>query len=164
MLCKYVANLQEEIHMEIWFQKKLHRTSAWMLHFKFPSDLQNYSGELLLYFISFVLVQVINNLFYWLTFIIYLPKFVDWSKLFWKQLQQAIGKLFRKIYYKTKKIILWCIFRNNFRIACCNWSTHYILISIFSQKNNYCNYRSSPPQVFFKKDNLIYTFYKCEEE
>ena len=37
-------------------------------------------------------------------------------------------------------------------------------ISIFSQTNVRCNCRSSPPQVFFKRDHLIYTCNKCEEE
>ena len=27
--------------MEIWFQKKLRSTSAWVLYSKFPGDLQN---------------------------------------------------------------------------------------------------------------------------
>ena len=107
---------------------------------------KNASGELVLCFISFVLVQVINNTFYWLAFIIYRPEFVDWSKTF------------LKIFF-----ILYA-FRNIFPNACCNWSTYYIFISIFSQTNVRCNCRSSPPQVLFKKDHLIYTRYKCEEE
>ena len=108
---------------------------------------KNTSGGLGLCFISFVLVQVINNTFYWLAFIIYRPGFVDWSKTF------------LKVFF-----ILRYIFRNNFPNACCNWSTYYIFISIFSQTNVCCNCRSSPLQVFFKKNNLIYTRYKCEEE
>ena len=48
--------------------------------------------------------------------------------------------------------------------ACCSWSTVHIFIWIFSQTNVLCNCRSSPPQLFFKKDYLIYTRYKCEEE
>ena len=109
--------------------------------------LKNTSGGLVLCFISFVLVQITNNTFYWLAFLIYRPEFVDWSKTFLKFF-----------------FILWYIFRNNFPNACSNWSTYYIFISIFSQTNVRCNCRSSPPQVFFKKDHLIYTHCKCEEK
>ena len=108
--------------------------------------LKNTSGGLVLCFISFVLVQVINSTFYWLAFIICRPEFVDWSKTF------------------LKIFFVLSVFRNNFPNACCNWSTYYIFISIFSQTNVCCNCRSSPLQVFFKKNNLIYTRYKCEEE
>ena len=45
---------------------------------------RNTSGGLVLCFISFVLVLVINNTFYWLAFIIYRPEFVHWSKTFLK--------------------------------------------------------------------------------
>ena len=107
---------------------------------------KNTSGGLVLCFTSFVLLQVISNTFYWLAFIIYRPEFVDWSKTF------------LKVYF-----ILY-IFWNNFPNGCCNWSTYYIFISIFSQTNVRCNCRSSPPQALFKKDHLIYTRYKCEEE
>ena len=130
-------------------------TSAWVLYCKFAGDLhlfrtpfeKNTSGGLILCFISFVLVQVINNTFYWLAFIIYRPEFLDWSKTFLKVL-----------------FILWYIFWNNFPNSCCNWNTYYIFISMFSQANICCNCRSSLPQVFFKKNHLIYTCYKCEEE
>ena len=108
---------------------------------------KNTSGGLVLCFISFVLVQAINNTFYWLAFIIYRPEFLDWSKTFLKVL-----------------FILWYIFWNNFPDSCCNWNTYYIFISIFSQTDICCNCRSSLPQVFFKKNHLIYTCYKCEEE
>ena len=150
--CKCAANLQEETHTEMWFQKKLRGTSAWVLYCKFAGDLQNTFLEehlwgLVLGFISFVLVQVINNTFYWLAFIICRPEFVDWSKAF------------LKVFF-----ILWYNFRNNFPNGRCNWSTYYIFISIFCQTNVLCNCRSSPPQLFFKKDHLIYTCYKCEEE
>ena len=100
---------------------------------------RNTSGGVVLCFISFVLVLVINNTFYWLAFVIYRPEFVDWSKTF------------------LKVFFILCIFRSNFRNACCNWSTYYIYISIFSQANVRCNCRSSPSQVFFKKDHLICT-------
>ena len=93
---------------------------------------RNTSGGLVLCFISFVLVLVTNNTFYWLAFIIYRPEFVDWSKTF------------LKVFF-----ILWYIFRNNSLNAFCNWSTFYIFISIFSQTNVRCYCRSSPPQVFF---------------
>ena len=49
-------------------------------------------------FISFVLVQVINNTFYWLAFIIYRPEFVGWSKTF------------------LKVFFILYIFRNNFQM------------------------------------------------
>ena len=39
--CKYGADLQEETHTEIRFQKKLCITSAWVLYCKFATDLQN---------------------------------------------------------------------------------------------------------------------------
>ena len=119
---------------------------------KFVGDLQDaFLEEHLLglgsgFYIIF-LVQVINNTFYWLVFKIYRTEFVDWSKTF------------LKVFF-----ILWYIFRNNFPNACCNWSTYYIFISIFSQTNVLCNCRSSPPQMFFKKNHLIYTRYKCEKE
>ena len=132
--------------------QKLRSTSAWVFYCKFAGDLkntfleENTSGGLVLCFISFALVQVINNTFYWLVIIIYRPKFVDWSTTF------------LKIFF-----ILWHTFRNNFSNICCNWSTYYIFISIFSQKNVRCNCRSSP-QTFLKKDHLIYNRYKCEDE
>ena len=103
----------------MWFQKKLHSTSAWVLYCKFTGDLQN----------TFLQEQVINNTFCWLVFIIYRPEFVDWSKTF------------LKVYF-----ILY-IFWNNFPNGCCNWSTYYIFIPILSQINLCCNCRSSPPQV-----------------
>ena len=109
--------------------------------------LKNTSGGLVLCFISFVLVQVINSTFYWLAFITYRPEFVDWLKNF------------LKVFF-----ILWYIFRNNFPNVCCNWSSCYIFISIFSPANICCNCRESSPPVFFKKDHLIYTRYKCEDE
>ena len=108
---------------------------------------KNTSGGLVLCFTSFVLLQVISNTFYWLAFIIYRPEFVDWSKTFLKVF-----------------CILWYIFRSNSPNACCNWSTYSIFISIFSQKSIGCNCRNSLPQVFFRKDHLIYTRHKCEEE
>ena len=108
---------------------------------------RNTSRGLVLCFISFVLVLVINNTFYWLAFIIYRPEFVDWSKTF------------LKVFF-----IFWYIFQNNFPSACCNWSTYYIFVSIFNQTNVSCNFRNTHPQIFFKKDYLIYTRYKCEEE
>ena len=60
-----------------------------MFYCKFAADLQNifWKGHLwgqLLSFMSFVLVQVINNTFYWLAFIIYRREFLDWSKPFWR--------------------------------------------------------------------------------
>ena len=85
-------------------------------------------------FLSFVLVQVINNTFDWLAFTMCRPECLDWSKAF------------LKVFF-----ILWYIFGNNFPNACCNWSTYYIFTSIFSQTNVCYNCRSSPPQVFFKK-------------
>ena len=108
---------------------------------------KNTSRGLVLGFILFVLVQVINKTYYWLVFIIYRPEFVDWLKTF------------LKVFF-----IWWYIFRNSFPNVCCNWSTCFIFISNFSQTNVLCNCRNSPPQVFFKKDHLIYTRYKCEEE
>ena len=108
---------------------------------------KNTSGGLVLCFTSFVLLQVISNTFYWLAFIIYRPEFVDWSETFLKVL-----------------FILWYIFRSNSPNACCNWSTYSIFISIFSQKSIGCNCRNSLPQVLFRKDHLIYTRHKCEEE
>ena len=152
MSCKYTANLQEETHTEMWSQKKLRGTSACVLYCKFAGDLQNTFFEEHLWgtgsgFYIIFLVQVINNTFYWLAFKIYRTEFVDWSKTF------------LKVFF-----ILWYIFRNNFPNACCNWSTHYIFISTFSQTDVNCNWRSSPSQVFFKKDHLIYSSYKCEEE
>ena len=135
--CKYAANLQEETHIKMWFQKKLRSTSAWVLYCKFAGDLRNtFLGELHW-----------GNTFYWLAFIFYRPEFVDWSKTF------------LKVFF-----ILWYIFRNNFPHACCNWSTYYIFISIFSQANVGCNCRGSHLQVLFKKDHLIYTRYKYEKE
>ena len=150
--CKYTANLQEETHMEMWFQKRLRDTSAWVLYCIFARDLQNTFLEehlwgLVLCFISFALVHVINNTFYWLAFIINRPEFVDWPETFLKVFS-----------------ILWYNFRNNFPNACCNWSTYYIFISIFIQANVLCSCRSIPPQMSFKKNHLIYTRYKCEEE
>ena len=38
---KYAANLQEETHTVMWFQKNLRSTSAWVLQCKFTGDLQN---------------------------------------------------------------------------------------------------------------------------
>ena len=38
--CKYAANLQEETHTEMSFQK-LRSTSAWVLYGKFAGDLKN---------------------------------------------------------------------------------------------------------------------------
>ena len=60
-----------------------------VLYCKFADDLQNTFLEEHLcgtgsVFISFVLVQVINNTFYWLSFIIYWPEFADWWKTFLK--------------------------------------------------------------------------------
>ena len=52
-------------------------------------------------------MQVINNTFYWVAFIIYRPEFADWSKTF------------LKVFF-----IFWHFFRNNFPNACCNWSTY----------------------------------------
>ena len=83
-----------------------------MLYCKFDGDLQNtileeHLWRLLLGVISFVLVQVINNTFYWLAIIIYRPEFVDWSETLTDQ--------------------------NNLPNACCNWSTYYFFISIFTQ-------------------------------
>ena len=54
--------------MGILFQKKLRSTSASVLYCKFAGDLQNTflkntPGGLVLCFVSFVLVQVINNSF-----------------------------------------------------------------------------------------------------
>ena len=136
----------------MWFQKRLLGTSAWVLYCTFPGDLQNPFSEqhlwgLVLGFISFVLMQVINNTFYWLSFIIYRPEFLNWSETF------------LKVFF-----ILWYVFRNNFRNACCNWSTYYIFVSILSETNVFCNCRSSSPQMFFKKNHLIYTHDKYEEE
>ena len=136
----------------MWFQKSLHDTSAWVLYCKFAWDLQNtvleeHLSRLVLGFTSFVLVQVINNTFYWPAFIIYRPEFVDWSKAF------------LKVFF-----ILWYIFRNNFPNVCCNWSTYYIFISIFIQTNVFWNCRGSPTQMFFRKNYLIHIRYKCEEE
>ena len=110
-------------HTEMLFQKRLHDTSAWMHYCYFAGCLQNTSleehlCELVLGFLSFVSVQVINNTFYWVTFIIYRPEFVDWPRTF------------LKVFF-----ILWYIFRNNFSIACCSWSSYDIFISIFSQAN-----------------------------
>ena len=107
---------------------------------------KNTSRGLVLFFISFVLMQVINNTFYWLAFILSTSEFVDWSKTFWRL----------SLFYD--------VFIEFFPNACCTWSTYYIFVSIFSQTKVRCNCRSSPPQVFFKKDRLIYTCYKCEEE
>ena len=134
--------------MKIWFQKKLYGTFAWMFYCKFAGDFQDtFSEERLCgtgsgFYIIF-LVEEMNNTFSWLAFKVYWPEFVDWSKTF------------------LKVVFILYIFRNIFLNASCNWSTFYIFISIFSQTNN-C--RSSPPQVFFKKDHLIYTSYKCKEE
>ena len=152
MSCKYAANWGEETHTEMRFQKKLRSTSTWVLCCKFADDLQNPFLEehlwgQVLCFIWLVLVVVINNTFYWLAFIIYRLEFVDWSKTF------------LKVFF-----ILWYIFRNSFPNACCNWSTYYIFISIFNQTYIWFNCRSSPPQMFFKKDLLIYTRYECEGE
>ena len=129
----------------MWFQNRLRGTSGWVLCCKFARDLQNtfleeHLSGLVLGFVSFVLVQVINNTFYWLAFIIYRPEFVDWSKAF------------LKVFF-----ILWYTFRNNFPNACCNWSTYYIFISIFSQANVLCNCRSSHPQMFFSSRKIIWT-------
>ena len=41
MFCKYVANLQQQIHTEMLFLKKLRSTSAWVLYCEFAADLQN---------------------------------------------------------------------------------------------------------------------------
>ena len=82
------------------------------LYCKFAADLRNklleeqLRGTGSLCFITFVLVQVINNTFYRLPFIIYRLEFVDWSKTF------------LKVFY-----ILWYIFLKYFPNACCNWST-----------------------------------------
>ena len=75
----------DKIHTEMWFQKNLCSTSEWVLDCKFATDLQNTflkntSEGLLLYFISFVLVQEISNTSYKPAFIIYRPEIVDWSK------------------------------------------------------------------------------------
>ena len=112
---------------------------------KFAGDLRNIFLEehlwrLVLGLISFALVQIKNNKFYWLAFIINRPEFVYWSNPF------------LKVFF-----ILWYIFRKIFPNACCNWSTYYIFILIFSQTNVLCNCRSSPPQTFFKKNHLIYS-------
>ena len=136
----------------MWFQKRLYSTSAWALYCKFAGDLKNSFLEehlwgLVLGFISFFSVQVINNTFYWLAFAIYRPEFVDWPETF------------LKVFF-----ISWYIFQNSFPNACCNWNTYYIFISILNQTNVLCNCRSSPSQMFFKKNHLIYTRYKCEEE
>ena len=148
MSCKYAANLQEEIHTEMWFQKELRvacSTSAWVLYCKFAGDLQNTFLEEHLWGTGSEFYIIYP--FYWLVFIIYRPEFVDWSKTF------------LKVFF-----IFWYIFQNNFPSACCNWSTYYIFVSIFNQTNVCCNFRNTHPQIFFKKDYLIYTRYKCEEE
>ena len=67
--CKYAANIQEDPHTEMQFQKKVSSTSEWVLYCNFAGDLQNtflveHLWGLVLCFISFVLVQVINSLFY----------------------------------------------------------------------------------------------------
>ena len=70
--------------------KEFCSTSAWVFYCKFAADWQNIFLEehlwgQLLFFISFVLAQVISNTFYWLVaFIIYRPEFLDWSKPFWR--------------------------------------------------------------------------------
>ena len=84
------------------FLKKLRSTSAWV-----PTV------RLVLCFISFVLVQVKNNTFYWLFFIIYRPEFADWSKTFLKVF-----------------LILWYLFWN-FSNACCNWTTYIFWFQFF---------------------------------
>ena len=130
MSCKYAANLQEEIHTEMWFQKELRvacSTSAWVLHCKFAGDLQNTFLEEHLWGTGSEFYIIYP--FYWLVFIIYRY-----------------------------------IFQNNFPSACCNWSTYYIFVSIFNQTNVCCSFRNTHPQIFFKKDYLIYIRYKCEEE
>ena len=73
----------------MWFQKKLHSTSTWVLYCKFADDLQNtflkeHLWGQVLCSIWLVLVVVINNTFYWLAFIIYRLEFVDCSKTFLK--------------------------------------------------------------------------------
>ena len=152
MSCKYAANYRRRLIQKCDFKKScvalLNGYSAvYLLGIYRTPFKKNTSGGLFLCFISFALVQIINNTFYWLAFIIYRPEFVDWSKTF------------LKVFF-----ILWYIFRNNFPYGCCNWSTYDIFISIFSQTNVRFNCRSSPPQVFFKKNHLIYSCYKCEEE
>ena len=139
---------------EMWFQRKLRNFSAWVLYCKFVGDLQNTFLEEHLWVTGFVFYNISfgasnNNTFYWLAFIIYRPEFGDWSKIF------------LKVFF-----ILWSIFRIFLKclLYMNNWSTYYIFTSIFSQRNVHCNCRSSTPQLFFKKDNLIYTRYKREEE
>ena len=113
------------------------------------SFLKSTSGELVLCFISFVLMHVKNNIFHWLAFIIYRPEFED------------LLKTFLKVF-----LVLCYIFRNDFSNSWCNWSKYNFkqLFQSNVQRNVLCNCRSSPLQVLFKKDHLIYTHYKYEEE
>ena len=134
---------------EMWFQRKLRNFSAWVLYCKFVGDLQNTFLEEHLWVTGFVFYNISfgasnNNTFYWLAFIIYRPEFGDWSKIF------------LKVFF-----ILWYFFQNNIPNAC---FTNYIFISIFSQTDVCCNCSSSPSQVFFKRDRLINSRYKCEEK
>ena len=82
----------------MWFQKKFKSTLnlLWICRTAFQ---KNTSGGLVLGFTSSVLVQVVNNIFYWLSFIIYRQEFVDFSKTF------------LKVFY-----ILWSIFQNIFQM------------------------------------------------
>ena len=90
-------------------------------------------------FISFVLVEVINNTFCWLAFIIYRPEFADWSKTF------------LKVFF-----ILWCIFWNNFPNACCNWSTYYILFQSLVKQMFFVTEETFPSDILQEKSFDLY--------
>ena len=96
---------------DLWHESE---TSAWVLYCKFAGDLQNTFLEehlwgLVLCFISFVLVQVINSTFYWLVFIIYRPEFVHWSKTFLKAffILYIFRIIFRMLAVIKAPIIFW---------------------------------------------------------
>ena len=69
-----------------------------------------YTSEgLLLCFISFVSVEVINSTFYRLTFIIYRQEFVDWSNVLWRfsSFYDKIFEIISKLYAVTGALVIF---------------------------------------------------------
>ena len=121
------------------YQKVLRSTFAWVLYCKFAADLQNKFLEGHIWgtaSVFYIICFGASNKWHILPTNFY-------------NLQTRICRLiksFLKVFF-----ILWYIFRNNFSIACCDWSTYHTFISIFSQTNVVIAEASSPPQVLFKK-------------
>ena len=128
--------------------KKLRSTSSWVLYCKFAADLQSTFLEEDLWGTACV--------FYVICFSASNKQHILQSSFY--NLQTKTCRLIK--IFLTLFLILWYIFRNNFLIACYNWGTYYIFISIFSQTSVCRNCRSIPPQVLIKKDHLIYACYE----